>query len=140
LTSSQPAGWVLDASALLAHLLAEPGGDAVRDALATDGAVMSAINWAEALSSLAAAGQDAEHLARRLLDDELLGEALTIVPLTAADGPEIARLRPLTKELGLSLADRACLALAAQLSLPALTMDRAWGRLKLGIPLRVARP
>lgn len=133
------AGWAIDASALLAHLLAEPGGDVVRDALAADGAVMSAVNWAEALSKLAAVGEDASDLARRLLSEELLADSLEIVPLTGADGPAVAKLRPITREFGLSLGDRACLALAERLGLPAMTMDRVWSRLELGVEIRVAR-
>jgi len=46
-----------------------------------------------------------------------------------ADAIEVARLRPLTRQVGLSLADRACLALAHRLGTRALTADSAWSGL-----------
>ena len=49
----------------------------------------------------------------------------------------VGSLRPLTKGAGLSLGDRACLALAQRLGLPALTTDRAWKDLSLDIEVRV---
>jgi ribonuclease VapC len=51
---------------------------------------------------------------------------LSVEPLTAADCVVVARLRPITKRQGLSLADRECLALAERLGVPALTADRKW--------------
>jgi PIN domain nuclease of toxin-antitoxin system len=48
-------------------------------------------------------------------------------------------LRPATKAAGLSFGDRGCLALAQQLGVPALTADRGWARLSIGIPIRVIR-
>jgi len=133
------ASCVLDASALLAFLLKEPGGDAIARAL-EDGAAMSAVNWAEVLSKVAETGGDPDAIAAQLEREGLLGDALHIVPLTAADGPAIARLRPATREYGLGLGDRACLALAERLGLPALTMDRAWAKLDLGVTVELARP
>jgi PIN domain nuclease of toxin-antitoxin system len=135
---SDGAGFVLDASALLAHLLAEPGGEVVRDTLAEQAAVMSAVNWAEVLSRLASAGADPDEVAQRLASEAALGDVLTIVALTGSDGPAIARLRPTTRHLGLSLADRACLALAQRLELPVLTTDRAWAQLQIGVEIRLA--
>jgi PIN domain nuclease of toxin-antitoxin system len=52
---------------------------------------------------------------------------------------EIARLRPLTKSSGLSIGDRAGLALARQLRLPVLTTDRTWRRLNLGVTVQTIR-
>lgn len=134
------ARFVLDASALLAHLLAEPGGDVVRDTLAEQAAVMSAVNWAEVLSRLASAGADPDEVAQRLASEAALGDVLTVIALTGSDGPAIARLRPTTRHLGLSLADRACLALAQRLELAVLTTDRAWAQLQIGVEIRLARP
>lgn len=133
------ASFVLDASALLAHLLAEPGGDVVRDSLAEQAAVMSAVNWAEVLSRLASAGADPAEVAGRLASEASLGDVLMVVALTGDDGPAIARLRPTTRHLGLSLADRACLALAQRLGLPVLTTDRAWAQLQIGVEIHLAR-
>ncbi len=136
---SDGAGFVLDASALLAHLLAEPGGDIVRDILAEQAAVMSAVNWAEVLSRLASAGADPDEVAQRLASEAALGDVLAVVALVGSDGPAIARLRPTTRHLGLSLADRACLALAQRLGLPVMTTDRAWAQLQIGVEVRLAR-
>lgn len=92
---------------------------------------MSAANWAEALSKVADLGEDPEALEARLLAEGLIGSALEIVPLEPRDAAAIARLRPVTRAAGLSLGDRACLALASRLNLPALTADRAWMGLDL---------
>ncbi len=131
---------VLDASALLAYLLGEVGGLAVRDVLADQTAVISAVNWAEVLTRLASVGVDIDEVTERIASTAGLGDALTIVALGADDGPAIARLRQPTRHLGLSLADRACLALAQRLELPVLTTDRAWAQLGLAVDVRLARP
>ena len=88
-----------------------------------EGALVSAVNWAEALSKMAERGQAPEDTVRALADAGILGEALVVHPLDESQAVEIARLRPLTREAGLSLADRACLALATTLGSPALTAD-----------------
>jgi len=129
---------VLDASALLAYLGEEPGADRVADAIAA-GVAMSTVNIAETLSTLAGRGHDASQVTKDLVDRGLLDGAITIEPLTLADAVEIARLRPLTRDAGLSLADRACLALAGRLSAPALTADQAWIGLDHGVEVRLVR-
>jgi ribonuclease VapC len=91
------------------------------------------------LSKTAEVGDDPDLLAGRLQREGLLGDALQVVSLEAADGPEIARLRLATRERGLSLADRACLALAQRLALPALTADRAWAGLDLAVAVELVR-
>lgn len=116
---------VLDASALLAHLNEEPGASIVREAMA-DGAAISVVNWAEVLSKLAERGEDPELAAAEMEAADLIGGVVTIEAVTTKDAIEIARLRPLTKGRGLSLADRTCLALAERLAIPVLTADREW--------------
>lgn len=138
MSASPGASRVLDASALLAYLGDEPGSDAVEQAL-VEGAAMSAVNWAEVLTKAAEAGKSPAALTAELEGAGLFGEGLQVVALVAADGPAIARLRPLTRALGLSLADRACLALAQRLDLPALTTDREWARLGIGAGVELAR-
>lgn len=113
---------VLDASALLALLQDEPGAEAAAGAIGEDAAI-SAVNVAEVLSKLAEAGADPALAMARI---EALDEALVVYPLERGDLVEIARLRPLTRERGLSLGDRAALALAGRLQLPVLTTDQAW--------------
>jgi PIN domain nuclease of toxin-antitoxin system len=129
---------VLDASAFLAYLRDESGADHVADAIA-DGAAISTANLAEVLSRAADRGVDPERLARQLTERGLLDGAIAVEPLVAADTVEIARLRPLTREHGLSLGDRACLALAKRLDLPAVTADTAWSRLDLRVEVQRIR-
>jgi ribonuclease VapC len=91
-----------------------------------DGAAISVVNWAEVLSKLAERGLDPELAAAEMKEAGLIGGVVSIEPVTDEDSLEIARLRPLTKDRGLSLADRACLALAQRLEAPVFTADRAW--------------
>ena len=100
---------------------------------------MSAANWAEVLSKVADLGEDPEALEARLVGEGLLGSALEIVALEPRDAATIARLRPGTRAADLSLGDRACLALASRLGLPALTADRAWKGLELGTDVEAIR-
>lgn len=129
---------ILDASALLAYLRDESGADAVADAVAT-GAVISTVNLGEVLSRVADRGADPARVARQMTDRGLLEGAIAVEPFTAADAIEVARLRPLTRKHGLSLGDRACLALARRFDAPVVTADTAWSRLDLRIELRQIR-
>lgn len=123
---------VLDASALLAMLQTEPGGDEVQNLLAT--AAICSVNWSEVAQKALDWQTEIEGLRQEL---EALG--LEILPLTALLAETTARLRPSTRQAGLSLGDRACLALAAVLGLPAVTADRIWPDLGLPIEIRVVR-
>jgi ribonuclease VapC len=116
---------VLDASALLAYLRDEPGAEVVSEAIA-GGTAVSAVNLAEVLSRVADRGRDPAVLVERMTEGGLLGGAIAVESFTTADAVETARLRPLTRKAGLSLGDRACLALARRLEAPALTADLAW--------------
>jgi PIN domain nuclease of toxin-antitoxin system len=93
----------------------------------------------ENLSRATDRGADPQRLARQLTERGLLDGAIAVEPLVSADIVEIARLRPLTREHGLSLSDRACLALPKRLDLPALTADTAWSRLDLRVEVRRIR-
>jgi len=130
---------VLDASTLLALLKGEPGAERVAEAL-EQGAYLSAVNLAEVLSKLADWGEDPAEAQARMAQVGLLGAAVEVLPFTGEDALEVARLRALTRAYGLSFGDRACLALARRLGLPALTAERAWAELDLGIPVEVLRP
>jgi ribonuclease VapC len=130
---------VLDASALLALLKGEPGAERVAEAL-EQGAYLSAVNLAEVLSKLADWGEDPAEAQARMAQVGLLGAAVEVLPFTGEDALEVARLRALTRAYGLSFGDRACLALARRLGLSALTAERAWAELDLGIPVEVLRP
>jgi len=129
---------VLDASAFLAYLGNETGAAVVADAIAA-GATMSTVNLAEVLSTLATRGKDPIEVVSDLTERGLLDGAVTVEPFTTADATEAARLRPLTRSAGLSLADRACLAVARRLAAPLLTADHAWSGLGLGVDVRAIR-
>jgi ribonuclease VapC len=129
---------VLDASALMAVLHAEDGASVVIEAIG-DGAAVSVLNWAEVLSKLAEAGKNPEAAAAELRRAEGSRRALTIEPLTAADCVAVARLRPITRPQGLSLADRACIALAERLGVPALTADRKWQEADIAAEVQLIR-
>jgi ribonuclease VapC len=117
--------FVLDASGLLAYLHDEEGASEVADALANTGTI-SAANLAEALSKLAERGADPGDIAAELKERGLLGALLEVEQLTAEDAIAIAEMRSLTRERGLGLGDRACLALGRRLGVPVMTADRAW--------------
>ena len=124
---------VLDASALLALLQQERGHEEV--ARVVPNAAMGTVNLSEVVAKLADAG----------MPEEAIREAVGGLGLDIRDfDRELAFragiLRPLTKPRGLSLADRACLALGRQLGLPILTTDGAWENLDLEVEVRLVRP
>ena len=112
--------FVLDASALLVYLQRESGYERVREALA-QGAAMSTVNLAEVYAKAVDRNLPLGEIAGRL---EALG--LNVVSFTNEDARESAMLYPKARRLGLSLGDRACLALGVRLGLPILSADRAW--------------
>ncbi|MGI8462257.1 MAG: type II toxin-antitoxin system VapC family toxin [Solirubrobacterales bacterium] len=127
---------VLDASALLAFMREETGADVVHAALEAECAI-SVVNVAEVLSKLTSDGDEPGGTFELI---EAFRERLALFALEREDLIEIARLRPLTRAAGLSLADRACLALAHRLGIPALSADRQWAELDLpGIEVELIR-
>ena len=124
---------VLDASALLALLNQEPGHEEV--ARTIPDAAISAVNLSEVAAKLVEGGMP-EQVVREALD----GLALEVHDFGRDSAFQTAMLRPPTKPKGLSLADRACLALGQQLGLPVLTTDRVWKELDLGAEVRLVRP
>ena len=123
---------VLDASAVIAVLRDEPGASAVEPLLGR--AAMSAVNWAEVLQCYEVLGLST---VGKRQDIEALG--IEVAAFTADDAEIVARLRAPTRALGLSLADRACLALAERLGVAAHTADRAWARLGLATEIVLIR-
>jgi len=125
-------GSVLDASALLAYLRKEPGGERVLEAIVAGGAVMTTVNFSEVASWFVRNGAD-EAFIRSL-------RARLVFPLVPVDDDlaiRAALLLPLTRAAGLSLGDRLCLSLAARLGLPALTADRSWREVADAVGLTV---
>jgi ribonuclease VapC len=129
---------VLDASALLAYLQGEPGSELVATAL-NQGTALSAVNWAEVLSKLSSRGKPPQEVTTQLRDLGLLGQAIQIYAVDQELAQAIAELLPYTQAAGLSLGDRACLALSLKLSLPALTADQVWSKINAGISIRLIR-
>ena len=123
---------VLDASALLAWLQREPGAASVRAVLG--GALMSTVNWAEVVQKATDSEGEAAELRVAL---ESLG--LILEPFSANQAGIAGLLRESTMAFGLSLGDRACLALALEKRETILTADRVWQRLDLGIGIDVIR-
>lgn len=123
---------VLDASALLAFLFREQGHEAVAPML--DRAAMSTVNLAEVLARFARDGHDVAAVRQRLE-----AGAVEWVPFDAAQAQICADLMPATRPAGLSLGDRACLALALSRGCEAVTADRAWSGVDVGVAIRVIR-
>jgi ribonuclease VapC len=121
---------VLDASALLALLFGEVGFEVVP----LEGSAVSAVNWSEVVQ--VAARRDADVVG---LADAIAAEGAVVVPFTAAQAEVAAALWVRTRAAGLSLGDRACLALARRYGVPALTADRAWGQVGVGVEVVVVR-
>ena len=123
---------VLDASALLAYLQREPGAASVRAVLG--GALMSTVNWAEVVQKSAESQTEASALRTAL---ESLG--LVLAPFSPSQAEIAGTLRAPATDLGLSLGDRACLALAIEREGTVLTTDRIWRRLGLAVGIEVIR-
>lgn len=121
---------VLDASALLAWLQSEPGAEPVEAQLAS-GAI-SSLNWSEVLQKSLAHGVEITGLR-----DDLEALGLVIWPFDAADAEQAARLW--LPGSGLSLADRACLALGLRLGVPVWTADRMWTQVSMGVAVQMIR-
>lgn len=127
---------VLDASAVLAYLNDENGAGTVEMAIAA-GCLISAVNWAEVLTKVhERAGIEPRALEKQLAERGLLGQLIQVVSFEPWLAAAVAELRPATRHLGLSLADRACLAFARALELPVYTADRNWGAAALA-PLEI---
>jgi PIN domain nuclease of toxin-antitoxin system len=125
-------GVVLDSSAVLAVIHGERGAEVVASLL--DGAMMSAVNYAEVVSKLVERGTAWEFASANVLKLDI---AVVAFDLDLAN--RTGELRRQTRHLGLSLADRACLALAERERLPALTADRNWSSVNIGIDVRLIR-
>jgi PIN domain nuclease of toxin-antitoxin system len=123
---------VLDSSALLACLNQEEGSEAVVDLVA--GALLSTVNLAETISVLVRQGASKDKALEilQLWDFQVVDFERVLAEET---GALIAR----TRATGLSLGDRACLALAKVRSLPAVTADRSWSGIDVGVQIQLIR-
>jgi len=123
---------VADASAILAALKNEPFGGV--DPRKLVGGAISAVNLCEVLSKLHDDG-----LTEAQADAAVSAMDLRVVAFDEPQARFAARLRSLTRRAGLSLRDRACLALGERLRSPVVTADRAWASLDLGIEVVLIR-
>jgi ribonuclease VapC len=123
---------VADASAMLAALKNEPFGEV--DPRELVGAAISAVNLCEVLSKLHDDG-----LSQAQAEAAVSAMNLRIVPFDEPQARAAARLRSVTRHAGLSLGDRACLALGERLGCPVVTADRVWANLDLGVEIVVIR-
>lgn len=123
---------VLDTSAILAVLLAEPGGDSI--AAVMPRSLVSVANEAEVITVLVRKGAPPE----RALD-LVLGLSYQVIDLDAVLARRAGTLWQEVKPRGLSLGDRCCLALAEREKLPAVTADQRWADLDLSVEVRVFR-
>jgi ribonuclease VapC len=122
----------MDASAILALLNDETGAGMVQELLPN--ALISAVNVAEIVTRLSLLGMP-ENEIREALD--LLG--LVIISFDEDLSFQAGFLANATKQYGLSLGDRACLALALKNGYSAVTSDRAWQGLNIGVDVRAIR-
>lgn len=123
---------VLDASALIAYFDGEKGAEVVADLGGSR--VVSTVNLAEIAQVAVRRGISAGSQHGAI---ERLG--IAVMPFTAAHAESVAQMLPATLAAGLSLADRACLVLAQELGAPAITADRAWATVDVGVDVRVIR-
>lgn len=126
-------GAVLDASALLAVLLGEPGAERVEAAL--PGAVISAVNLSEVAGKLMEKGAPAE-----AVKAAIAAVGLEVIAFDEEQAMAAADLRVRTRALGLSLGDRACIALGEMRGASVVTCDRVWSELESPAEIVVARP
>lgn len=124
--------WVVDASALLAAIHKEQGGEYVRQHI--DRCVISAVNWSEVLQKLERSGSQVSKIEASL---KALG--LGVVDFTEEEAALAASLWLSCKSLGLSLADRACLATGAHLKTKVITADKVWSRLESDAQVHLIR-
>lgn len=123
---------VLDASALLALVNQEPGQEVVANLVPRS--VISAVNFSELVAKLTEQG-----IPEKEVQNILAALNLAVIPFDQVQGLMAGYLRPVTKPLGLSLGDRACLALGLQTQNLVVTADKAWSQLELDLDIQIIR-
>jgi ribonuclease VapC len=123
---------VVDSSAVLAVLLGERGSDRVIPVLA--GGLLGTVNLVEVHTRMISLGGVPAHVW-----DRILSLNCEICSLTQEQARISAELITTTRPFGLSLGDRACLALALERKATVYTTDREWTRLGLDLKIEVIR-
>jgi ribonuclease VapC len=124
---------VLDASAILALIGNEPGADKLTSSLLSR-AVASAVNLAEVQTKLVSRGWTSSQAW-----EDATSPVREVVSFDEQQARVAGDLVTQTRHLGLSLGDRACLALAVVLGLPAYTAEKAWKKLRFIVPIHIIR-
>jgi ribonuclease VapC len=124
---------VLDASAILAVISGEPGAEKLTPNLLAR-AVGSAVNLAEVQTKLVTRGWSSEEAW-----EDATSPVREIVPFDQQQARVAGDLVTQTRPLGLSLGDRACLALGMELKAPVYTADGTWKKVKVGVRVHVIR-
>lgn len=124
---------VFDASAVLAAIFEEAGGNRVVALWSAGENLLSAVNYAEVVSKLAERGMSAAEITA-----VIEGVPLTVTAFDQPTAHAAGLLRPVTKALGLSLGDRACLALGQVRNARVITAERIWKKVK-GVEIEVIR-
>jgi PIN domain nuclease of toxin-antitoxin system len=115
----------------LAWLLSESGGEVVE---ATLPSLVSAVNLTEVVYTAVRRGLSVQEIQPAIAE-----LPLTIVPFDNDQVYSTAVFHSRTRELGLSMADCACLSLASRSGLPAITADKLWVQASLGVEVRLIR-
>ena len=124
---------VLDASAILALINSEPGAEKLSPQLLA-GALGSAVNLAEVQAKLVRRGWTSEQAW-----EDATSPVRSVIPFDEKQARIAGDLVIQTVHLGLSLGDRACLALGIALKLPVYTAEKAWNKLKVNVRVHVIR-
>ncbi|MFZ0814092.1 MAG: type II toxin-antitoxin system VapC family toxin [Candidatus Sulfotelmatobacter sp.] len=124
---------VLDASAILAVINAEPGAEKLTPDLLA-GAVGSTVNLAEVQTKLVSRGWTSEQAW-----EDATSPIRAVLPFDEEQARMAGDLVAHTRHLGLSLGDRACLALGMAIKAHVYTAEKAWKKLKVGVRIHVIR-
>ena len=115
---------LLDTSALIVLLKKESGYEVIENVIASS--AISSVNLSELVAVLTRSGVSEQDI------DEIISDLVPeIVPFYEAISIKTGKLAKLTQNYGLSLGDRACIALGITLGLPIYTADKVWAELKL---------
>ncbi len=126
---------VIDASAIIALLEQEKGAEIVEKKL--NGAIVSSVNFSEIVAVIN----------RKVTDKKTQEEAIRlftstfqhVIDFDKEQAMIVGKLDQFTKQYGLSLGDRACLALAQFRNLPVLTAEKNWQKLKIDVDIQLIR-